>query len=370
MTVDSTIQRIARLTPLDVLLKIVQSRVAPVASRDARLAEALGTVLAKDVQPPQSPPRPIALRDGFAVAAAEIADAGPYAPVPLSLTARRIDTGDALPNGTDAVAPLDAVALRGTHAEAIAAVAPGDGVLTVGGDAAPATGLRRAGERLRALDLAVIAAAGIAEAKIRSPLLVLARAAAARTPMLDAAQATLTRCATNVGCVVREASSLADALGDGQCDAVIGIGGTGSGRRDDAVQELARRGQVEVHGMAICPGETAALGFLGERPVLLVPGRLDAALAVWLLVGRHLMARLAGGRVDDCAAAATLRRKVTSTIGMTELIPVSCGRGMADPLGSGYLSLTALARSDGFIMVPAESEGFAAGTEVVVNPWP
>src|SRR5215470_15963809 len=117
MTVDSTIQRIARLTPLDVLLKIVQSRVAPVAPRDARLAEALGTVLAKDVQPPQSPPRPIALRDGFAVAAAEIADAGPYAPVPLSLTARRIDTGDALPNGTDAVAPLDAVTLRGTHAE-------------------------------------------------------------------------------------------------------------------------------------------------------------------------------------------------------------------------------------------------------------
>jgi molybdopterin molybdotransferase len=61
---------------------------------------------------------------------------------------------------------------------------------------------------------------------------------------------------------------------------------------------------------------------------------------------------------------------VTSTIGMTELIPVSCSRGMADPLGSGYLSLTALARSDGFIMVPAESEGFAAGTEVAVNPSP
>ena len=104
--------------------------------------------------------------------------------------------------------------------------------------------------------------------------------------------------------------------------------------------------------------------------MLLVPGRLDAALAVWLLVGRYLAAKLAGGRVDEQATTARLRRKVTSTIGMTEIIAVSCSGGMAEPLGSGYLSLTALARSDGFVVVPAESEGFAAGAEIAVNPWP
>jgi len=369
-SVQTSVQRIARLTPLDAILELVQLRVAPVAPRRAGLAEALGAMLAQDVQPPQCPPRAIALRDGFAVASAEIADAGPYAPMPLGLTACRIDVGGALPSGTDAVAPFDAVALRGSRAEAIAAVAPGDGVLAVGGDAGPATALRRAGERLRALDLAVIAAAGIAEVTVRAPRLVLARASAARTAMLDAAQATLSRCATSAGCIVRSASSLAQAFADNQCDAVIGIGGTGNGRRDDAVRELARCGQVEVHGMAIGPGETAALGFLGERPVLLVPGRLDAALAVWLLVGRYLAAKLAGGRVDEQVTTARLRRKVTSTIGMTEIIAVSCSGGMAEPLGSGYLSLTALARSDGFIVVPAESEGFAVGAEVAVNPWP
>jgi molybdopterin biosynthesis enzyme len=112
------------------------------------------------------------------------------------------------------------------------------------------------------------------------------------------------------------------------------------------------------------------LGFIGDRPVLLVPGRLDAALAVWLLIGRRLAARLAGGSVDDRSITASLQRKVTSAIGMTELIPVRCSGGMAEPLGSGYLSLTALARSDGWISVPAQSEGFAAGTEVTVNQWP
>ena len=78
---------------------------------------------------------PIALRDGFAVDAATVADAGPYAPVPLPLTTRRIDVGEPLPSGTDAVLPLDAVTLRGHRAEAVAPVAAGDGVLAAGGDA-------------------------------------------------------------------------------------------------------------------------------------------------------------------------------------------------------------------------------------------
>jgi len=370
MTIETTIQRIARLTPLDAVLASVQSRVAAVMPRRTPLSQALGAVLAADVQPPECPPRPIALRDGFAVAAAEIAGAGPYAPMPLGLTACRVDVGGALPSGTDAIVPLDAISLRGDRAEAVATVAPGEGVLAAGGDAAPATALRRVGERLRALDLAAMPAAGIAEVTIRSPRLALARATAARTPVLNAAQVTLSRCAVKAGCAVSEASSLAEALSEGQCDALIGIGGTGSGRRDDAVQELARRGRVEAHGIAICPGETAALGFVGERPVLLVPGRLDAALAVWLLIGRHLVAKLAGGKVEDMPTILSLRRKVTSTIGMTEVIPVRCSGGMAEPLGSEYLSLTALTRSDGWILVPAESEGFAAGSEVAVNQWP
>ena len=305
MVADST-QRIARLTSLEAILALFQSRVAAVMPRRTPLSQALGAVVAEDVQPPQCPPHPIALRDGFAVAAAEIADAGPYAPVPLGLTACRVDVGGALPSGTDAVVPLDAITLRGDRAEAIAPVAPGEGVLAPEADATPAIALRRTGERLRALDLAAMAAAGIAEVTIRSPRLALARATAAKTPVLNAAQVTLSRCAAKAGCAVSEASSLAEALSEGQCDAVIGIGGTGSGRRDDAVQELARRGRIEAHGIAICPGETAAFGFVGERPVLLVPGRLDAALGVWLLIGRHLTAKLAAGQHwlrADCSVA-------------------------------------------------------------------
>jgi molybdopterin molybdotransferase len=136
------------------------------------------------------------------------------------------------------------------------------------------------------------------------------------------------------------------------------------------VRTLARYGAVEAHGIAVSPGETAALGFVGTRPVLLVPGRLDSALAIWLLLGRHLVAKLAGGKIEDMPVMLPLKRKATSSIGLTELMPVSCSDGMAEPLGSGYLSFESLARSDGWIVIPADSEGFAAGTPVGVRAWP
>ena len=90
-------------------------------------------------------------------------------PVALPTTARRIDAGDALPSGCDAVLPVDAVTIRGGRIEAVAALAPGEGVLPAGDDATPRRPLRRAGERLRALDIAVMAAAGIETVTVRSP---------------------------------------------------------------------------------------------------------------------------------------------------------------------------------------------------------
>jgi molybdopterin molybdotransferase len=370
MGADSSTQRIVRLTPLDAILACIQSRVAPVAPRRSALAWAHGATLAEDVVSAERPQHAIALRDGFAVEAAAIADAGPYTPVPLTLIARRIDAGDAMPSGTDAVAPLDAVVLRGDRAEAIAAIAPGEGVLQAGGDAAPATVLRRAGTRLRAIDVAVVAAAGIAEVSIRSPRIAVVRGSAAHTPILDAARGALVHAVARAGNRLSDQDTLEPALKDRQSDAVVVVGGTGGGRRDGAVEEIVRRGRLEAHGIAIGPGDTAALGFVDERPVLLAPGRLDAALAVWLFIGRPLTAKLAGGVPDDRSALVPLRHKVASTIGVTELVPVQVREGMAEPLGAGYLSLRSLAHSDGWIAVPADSEGFAAGAVVAVSPWP
>jgi molybdopterin molybdotransferase len=371
MIVDSSMQRIARLTPLREVLAIVEARVGAVTPRTCPLLSARGRVLAADVAVMQLPSAPIALRDGYAVEAAATADAGPYAPLPLPSKPQPINAGEPLPSGTDAVAPFDAVNESG---EAVAPVAPGEGTLAAGGDAAADKPLRRAGERLRDLDIAAMAAAGIANVSVHEPRVHIACGSVPTTPLIDAALDMLAHAAAKAGCAVfdshREAGGLDRAVADESVDAVIAVGGTGSGRRDAGVHTLARFGRVEAHGIAMAPGETAAFGFAGERPVLLVPGRIDAALAVWLLIGRHLAARLAGSRVEDVPVMLLLKRKVTSTIGLAELIPVSCVGGVAEPLASGYLSFAALARSDGWIVVPADSEGFAAATPVAVRSWP
>src|ERR1700676_3163664 len=104
MAVDSSIQRISRLTPMSAILARIQARVGAVTPQQCALAPAQGLTLAADVVAAACPPCPLALRDGYAVAAAAIADAGPYAPVPLASLPPRVDSGEPLPRGTDAVA--------------------------------------------------------------------------------------------------------------------------------------------------------------------------------------------------------------------------------------------------------------------------
>jgi molybdopterin biosynthesis enzyme len=137
------------------------------------------------------------------------------------------------------------------------------------------------------------------------------------------------------------------------------------------VRELARLGSVAFHGVGLAPGETAAFGMFGQRPVLIVPGRPDAALAVWLTLGRRMLARLAGRSDDEEAhTPVVLTRKIASTLGLTEIVPVRREADGVEPLASGYLTLQSLTRADGYVRVPADSEGFPAGARVDMRPLP
>jgi molybdopterin molybdotransferase len=159
-------------------------------------------------------------------------------------------------------------------------------------------------------------------------------------------------------------------LSQNDADGFIIVGGTGSGRGDHAVKTLSRIGSVEVHGVAISPGETTAFGIANERPVLLLPGRLDAAIAAWLTLGRGLLARLRGGGDDEPGNPVTLTRKVASAVGLTELVLVRLTAEGAVPLAAKYLPLTAFAHADRWILVPAASEGYPAGAAVMVRALP
>ena len=373
MAVSEAIQTISRLTPLADVLTIVDTEIKPVTPRTIDVTAAAGRALAADAMAPARPATALALQDGWALTADETLGAGGYAPSLLLRTPSRIEVGQPLPAGTDSVAPIDAVKVIEGRAEALAVINPGDGVLAPGGDSDSAIPLRRAGERLRATDLAAFSAAGIARITVREPRV---RVLPVRgSGIINAAARLLTADIERRGGVARLDDSgrgLDVAMAAESADAIVAIGGTGSGRNDGSVQTLIREGRLAVHGMALAPGETAALGFVGARPVLLLPGRLDAALSVWLMIGRRLLDRLAAAKnsESELSESLPLSRKVSSTVGLAEIVPVRRNGGQVEPLATKYLPLSSLARSDGWIFVPADSEGYSAGSSVPVRPWP
>jgi molybdopterin biosynthesis enzyme len=363
-------QLITKLTPLADVFAMLNAMAKNVAPRDVAVVDAVGCVLAADVTAATRPARATALTDGWAVTAADVADASGYAPVPLATVPARVETGDELPRGADAVLPPDAVVVRGANADAVAAATPGEGVLAPGGDIDGAKPLYVAGHRLRAADLAVLAAADISTVSVRAPrvAIVLAR----EDLRLVAAAQFIVRDGTAQGCAarMRNGADIADVLAANEADVVVVIGGTGSGARDSSVATLAKAGRVACHGIGIAPGETAAIGEAHGKPVLIVPGRLDAALAAWLVVGRHLLGRLAGAAQAAPSTRARLTRKIASTVGLCDIVPVRQRGGEAEPLGGKVLPLSLLARATGYVVVPADSEGYAAGSDVAVHAWP
>lgn len=355
-------QRIARLTPLAEVLALIDARVKPIEPRERPPLNTENRVLAEDIVlewPLPSSAR--ALRDGYAVKSEMTLDASSYAPVPLAAPPLLVDVGEELPLDTDAdaVAPLDAVLERNGRWEVVAPVLSGEGMLQRGADFAPGTMLRRAGQWLRNCDVVALTASGRTALKLRIPRVAVVCRRTGTHPMLDAA---IHLVATGVEAAGGQMESEENA------DFVVAIGGTGTGRHDASVRRLDREGEVLVHGIAIAPGETAAFGFIRHQPVLLIPGRIDAAFAVWQLLGWRILARLAGRTEDPPVITARLTRKVPSNLGLAELVLLRLRDGEAAPIASGYLPLSALVQANGWILIPPGSEGYPPGAEVMIRP--
>ena len=178
----------------------------------------------------------------------------------------------------------------------------------------------------------------------------------------ESAQATgaETVCFTAAG---RDAESIAAALDDGACDLLLIVGGSGVGRTDAAVTALAARGEILVHGVALQPGRTSAVGRLGKTPVVVLPGAPDQALAAWWTLALPVLDRLSGRRPRKTVNL-PLARKIASGVGIVEIVLLERKQDMWATLAVGELSLDAIARAEAWLVVSGGSEGFAAGSPV------
>jgi molybdopterin biosynthesis enzyme len=361
------------LTSLEVALAALLDGVGPVASRFVPLDQALGCVAA--AMPPVAsalPLRDTAAIDGWACRALDLVGASAYSPLALSAVPAWVETGDAMPQGSDCVLRADLVDCSGPIALAVAEAAPGQGVRRVGEDMATQRPPILEGETVRAADLLVARKAGLNRVAVRSPRVRLVDVAAASHETFSAHLVRESLMASNATIVAmetvsRDTASITAAFAGEACDLLLLIGGTGEGRADATAEALALGGALLAHRIAVQPGGTTAIGRLGDTPLVALAGSPDQALAGFLAIVQPVLDRLSG-RSEHMRITLPLSRKIASRVGLSEIVLLGRERDMWKPLAIGDFSLEAMRLADAWLAVPGESEGYAAGTTIAAMP--
>jgi molybdopterin molybdotransferase len=358
----------ASLTSLDAALAALLAGIAPVATIELPLAEALGCIAAELPPLKALPAFDVATVDGWAFRSRDLVGASSYSPLPLAVSPVWVEAGNRMPEGCDCVIDAGLVEQTGGLSQVSAEAIPGQGVRRTGRDIAEGSSLIAAGRRIRALDLLIARAAGRDTIAVRRPGLRLinvpATAGTAVTTQLIVESAGAA--GAEIICVEaggRDAHSVAAALDTEACDLFVTVGGTGVGRSDATIEALASRGELLAHGIALQPGRTAAIGRIAGRSVIALPGAPDQALAAWWTLALPALDRLSG-REKRRTKRLPLARKIASSVGIAEIVLLKKADGAWTPLAIGELSLQTIVRADAWFAVPGSSEGYAAGTPV------
>lgn len=388
------------------VLEMVDARVAVLGCETVGLAEAAGRVLSEGVTAgSRVPPFDRASMDGYAVRGEETYGADPYAPVGLFLKGQarpgrgftgevgpgeavEIATGAPLPRGADTVVPVEDTEIEGDRVLVREAVPIGRHVGRAGEDIEPGTVVLPAGRSLRPQDLGVLSGLGIAAVPVvRRPAVTILitggellapgtppaghRFADMNSPMLSALVSRDGGLARVVGPLPDCRETLREALIESvrQADAVFVSGGSSTGPEDHAPGLVAELGELTAHGVALRPASPTGVGFIGGVPVLLLPGNPVSCLCAYDLFGGRVVRRLGcrPTRWSYRSVERPLLHKLVSAVGRVDYARVKLTGGEVEPLAvSGASILSSTTRADGFVLVPADLEGYAAGSTVTV----
>jgi putative molybdopterin biosynthesis protein len=355
------------------------------------LAEAIGRVTAEPVWAQRSSPAfDSAGMDGIAVRSADTRGASESAPLTLA-DFEVIDTGDPLPEGRDAVVMREHIRLVDQGAELVAVVPAYRHVRSIGEDVAAGELLLMPGHRLRAVDVASAAAAGITEILVRRrPVVAVLPTGDEIRPLgskpgmgeiPDTNSLMLAGQAGEHGCEVLslpiepddpERIAAAVLAATERADLVVIIAGASAGRGDHTASVIDRVGELVVHGVAVRPGHPVVLGAVGATPVLGAPGYPVSAALSFETFAAPLLAALQGTTtVTRPTVRARLARELASPLSKDDWVRTRLGRVggqiVAMPLPRGAGALTSLVRADGLLVMPAGLDRHHAGTDVEVQ---
>jgi molybdopterin molybdotransferase len=404
MTADVRMQGFRRRSEVPAVLDWIDRHAQPLAAETTPIDRATGRVLARDVVASIDVPGfDRAAMDGYALRGDDTAGATEYNPISLGVVgevlparpvertvvrgeAVRIMTGAPVPAGADAVVPAEYATESAGAIEITRPVAPGQHVAHRGEDVTQGDTVLAAGRLLRAQDVGLIASLGHETVDVvRQPRVrVLATGNEVVPPgapkglyeVYDANSYMLRGLVSRDGGALEQALRLPDdpqairaALTTPGADVILVSGGSSVGSEDHAPRLVAEAGELAIHGVAMRPSSPAGAGRVGAALVFLLPGNPVSCLCAYdFFAGRAI--RRMGGRAaawPHRVLRAVLARKIASAIGRVDYCRVRLVDGEAEPIAlSGASILSSTTRADGFVIVPAESEGFGPGSEVVV----
>lgn len=390
--------------PVDEHAAFVRSLLAGLGARPTErvaLADALGRITASPVESPIAlPPFRNSQMDGFAVRAEDVADAPVTLPIagevaatagaPPALapgTAVRIMTGAQVPEGADAVVPVEDTELDGGDDGVVLirrSRAVGEYVREAGSDLERGADVLPAGVRLASRHLAAAAASGLTELHVRERVRVAVVSTGSELvptgtelgpgEIPDSNGVALAAAVRAAGAVVvhearvRDASDRLrvelDAAHDAGAELVLTSGGVSMGAYEVVRETLEPLGGW-VGSVAMQPGGPQATGAYRGMPVIGFPGNpVSAQLSFELFVAPTL--RAIAGLPQARRERLVLAEPITSVPGKRQFLR---GRrtedGRAEVVGGpGSHLVAALAASDLLIVVPEDVTSLDAGAVV------
>lgn len=350
--------------------------------------DALGRISARAVYARLSSPHYTACAmDGIALAAKTTFGATESTPVLLKKTDFiRVDTGDPLPEGCDAVVMIEDCV-------------ESDGGITLYSSAAPWQHVRQIGEDIAAGDMILSSYCLVEPAVIGAMLAggvgsleVVARPRVGILPtgdeivppsdhpkpgeVMEFNSAIFSAMLRQWGAepvvypiVPDDPARIQAALEQAarECDLLLVGAGTSAGRDDGTAAAIRSLGEVCVHGVAIRPGKPVVLGTIGAKPVVGVPGYPVSGILVLEELVRPVIDRLLM-REREAGESVCVRmgRKMTSSLKYREFVRASLGYNSdgelsAVPLGAGAGVVTSFTKADCLLDVPQNCEGYEAG---------
>ncbi|MGW5875441.1 molybdotransferase-like divisome protein Glp [Nocardiopsis terrae] len=382
------------------------------------LLQAHGTVLAEPVTSPVSLPGfDNSAMDGYAVHAADLAGATAETPARLPVVAdipagdpeptairpglcARIMTGAPMPAGADAVVPVEWTDGGEVEVRIDRPTAPGSFVRRRGEDVSEGATVLRAGARVGAGEMGVLAAVGRRTVPVlpRPRVVVLSTGEELVEPgrplgpgqIYESNSYMIAAAAKEEGCEVHrhgfvgdDPAVVRDTL-EGlliRADVVITTGGVSMGAYDVVKEVLTRQGTVEFTQVAVQPGKPQGFGTIGpdRTPILTLPGNPVSAFVSFQLFVRPVLRALRGLAPDPLPSVrARLTTPVSSPLGRRSYLrAVVAGAVGSDAVPEvspavrqGSHQLSALADANGLLVVPEEVTEIPAGApaEVLLLP--